>query len=255
MAMIRRADFREVARDAVVLNLGDLLAQGEAIKRAARDQAEAMLASARAERDRLVSGGAADGRAQGLARGLEEGRAQGLAEGRAQAAGEHRVALEAIEKAWTEGLAAFEGQRERLLTEAKQDVVRLALAIAGRVTHRLVEAEPGIVADQLGAVLSLVSRPTRLRIFVHPDDRAVAEEALPGLLARLGESAHASLEADATLPRGSCIARGEGGAGIDASISTQLDRIAEALAPGSARAAPDAGPAPVDSAEGTEPAP
>lgn len=235
MAMIRRADQNTAARDAIALDLGDLFQQGEAIKRAARDQAEAMLAAARAERDRLIASATVEGRAQGLARGLEEGRAKGAAEGKNLAHAEHRAALDAIEKAWSESLASFESQRDRLLTEARHDVLRLALLIAARITHRVVRAEDGVVADQLAAVLSVISRPTKLVIAIHPDDLARADEALPSLLQRFRNASSAELVTDPTLAPGSCIARAEGGASIDASIDTQLDRIAEALAPGGAR--------------------
>lgn len=229
--MIRRADQNTAARAALALDLGDLFRQGEAIKQAARDQAEAILASARVERDRLLAGGASEGKAQGLAKGLEEGRAKGLAEGKAAALAEHRAALEALQKSWTESLASFESLRDRLLIEARQDVLRLALLIAERVTHRAIRAEDGVVADQMAAVLALVSRPTRLVIAVHPDDLARAEEALPGLIQRFRNAGSAELVPDPALMRGSCIARAEGGASIDASIETQLDRIASTLMP------------------------
>jgi flagellar biosynthesis/type III secretory pathway protein FliH len=230
--MIRRADQNTAAREAIPLDLGDLLRQGESIKRAASEQAEKMLAAARAERDRLIAGAAAEGRARGVAKGLEEGRAKGVAEGQAQAAAEHRGALEALEKSWSEALAAFEAQRDHLLTEAREDVLKLALRIAHRVTHRLVQAEEGIAADQLEAVLALIARPTRLVITVHPDDLARTADALPALLQRFSGTPHAQIAPDPGLTRGSCVARAEGGGCIDASIETQLDRIAAALVPG-----------------------
>jgi flagellar assembly protein FliH len=234
VAMIRRADQSTVAREAVALNLGDLFRQGEAIKQAARDQAEAMLAAARAERDRISASASAEAGAQGLARGLEEGRAKGLEEGLARATAEHRAALESLEKAWSQCLESFESHRDRLLIEARQDVLRLALLIAGRVTHRVVRAEEGVVADQMAAVLAQVLRPTRLVVSVHPDDLPSAETALPLLLKRFRNASSAELTTDPVLAPGSCVARAEGGASIDASIETQLERIAEALIPSGA---------------------
>ncbi len=132
-------------------------------------------------------------------------------------------------------------------------MVRLAAAIAQRVVKRAVELDPEIVTDQLGAVLEMVTRPTRLVVACIRGDRAIVEEALPRLaLAASGSAAarHVEFTEDAELERGSCVARlgdepgtgkGSGGSGasglsgqIDASIATQLDRIVEELLPGRA---------------------
>jgi flagellar biosynthesis/type III secretory pathway protein FliH len=235
VAMIRRADQNEAARDAMVLDLGDLFRQGEAIKAAAKDQAAAILAAAKAERARLIAGAVAEGRAQGLAKGLEEGRAKGQADGVAQAVAAQREALEAVEKAWLAALESFSAARDQMLMEARKDVLQLALLIARRVTHRAIEVDESVVEDQLAATLALVSRPTRLVITVSPDDLERARGALPVLLERFGNAAHATVTGDASLARGSCVARAEAGGEIDASIGTQLDRIAAALVPGRER--------------------
>lgn len=235
VAMIRRADQNQAAREAMVLDLGDLFRQGEAIKSAARDQAKAMLDAARAEREGLIAGAAAEGRARALAQGLKEGREQGRAEGMAEAAASHREALEALEKAWLAALDSFSAARDRMLSEARRDVLRLALLVAERITHRVIAVDEGVVEDQLASVLTLITRPTRLEVSVHPEDLERARAALPALISRLGEGAHATIVADGSLDRGSCVARGEGGCEFDASISTQLDRIAAALAPGRER--------------------
>jgi flagellar biosynthesis/type III secretory pathway protein FliH len=240
MALIRQSLANTVARDAVVLDLGDLVRQGEALKAKARAEADRIVAEAKAERARLVAGAAEEGRKEGLARGLEEGRRQGEASGRAEALAAAAEALKKLDARWSAALAEFEGARETMLLGARQDVLRLALAAAEMVTKRAIALRPEAAADQLAAVLGLIMRPTRLTVSVHPDDAALVREALPGLTERFAAAAHAEVAADAGLERGSCVARTGTGGVIDASVRTQLERIVEALLPG-VRAVDEAG--------------
>lgn len=246
MGLIRNAAAATLAREAIVLDLGDLQRQGELLKRRASEEAERILAAARRERDRLVAGAADEGRAAGAAEGMAQGLAEGREQGRAEAIEERRAELDALIGGWTAALAEFNARRERLLSEARVDVLKLALQVAERITRRAIQQNPAIVQDQVRAVLAAVARPTRLTLCVHPDDAPIAGEILPEVHAAMGE--HAELVVDAALERGSCVARTEEGAKIDASIETQLRRIVEALLPGRPDvlegAAGDVGPAP-----------
>lgn len=232
MGLIRNAAASTLARDAIVLDLGDLQRQGEALKRRAQEEANRILTEARLERERLMQGAAEEARAQGLAEGRAQGLEEGRTEGQAAAIEERRAELDALIAAWTAALNDFNGRRERLFSDARTDVLRLALRIAEKVTRRVVECDPRVVADQMNAVLAAVARPTRLMVHIHPEDAAVAREILPGVTAAMGQ--HAELVEDDSLTRGSCIARTEEGASVDAGIETQLRRIAEALLPGHA---------------------
>lgn len=247
MALIKHNQAVDIARSAVVLDLGDLRRQGLLILEAARDQAAGIIAEAKAERERIVAGAAEAGRAAGMAEGREEGLIAGKLEARDAALAEIRPRLEKIEASWKAELEALEQAREGMIHAAERDLVRLALLIAERVVKRQILADPAVVLDQLRAVLSAVARPTALAVRVHPDDVPLLEQAMPTLAARFGAARHAELMADPTLDRGSCVAEMRGAHGpagedapsiaggeIDASIATQLQRIAEALLPGAA---------------------
>lgn len=231
MALIRKSVAETLSREAIVLDLGDLVRQGEQIKARARAEADRILAEAQAERQRLIADAAEVGRQEGFARGVEEGRKQGEAAGRDAALGEWREKLIALESGWTQALAAFESERERMLLEAKQDIVELAATVARLVTKRAVTLDPGSVADQVAAVLALLTRPTRVVLAVNPADAPIVREALPSLAQRFTAAAHVEIATDEQVSRGGCIARTAGGT-IDATIDTQLERIAEALLPG-----------------------
>lgn len=260
MALIKHSNAAQIAREAIVLDLGDLTRQGQMLIESARARADQILAEARAERDRIVAGAAEKGRADGLAKGLEEGRAKGREEGRAAAITEHRAELDRLQAAWTTALDEFAAQRQMLLNHAQADVLKLAALIAGRVVKRTIELDGRVIEDQLRAVLAAVTRSTELLLRVHPADIEVARNALPALVAAFEPVRGAELVADAALTRGSCIAlsrtasgdhagAGSGGGGeIDASIETQLSRIIEAILPGGAELAGPAadGPGPAE---------
>jgi flagellar biosynthesis/type III secretory pathway protein FliH len=230
MALIRHSNAATMARDAVVLDLGDLRRQGEIIKLRAREEAEAILAEARAERERLLGTAAEEGRAAGVAKGIEEGRKKGEDAGRAGAMTEFKRRLEALESGWSAALAGFESAREQMLMEARHEVVAVALRIGELVTKRALAATPDAAVDQVEALLRLLTRPMRAVLRVHPDDRAVVEAALPALAERIAAAQHVELVTDTALSHGSCVLRAAGGGEIDATIETQLARFAAALA-------------------------
>jgi flagellar biosynthesis/type III secretory pathway protein FliH len=255
MALIKQSNARDIARDAIVLDLGDLQRQATTIVAGARTQAASIAAQAKSERERILAGAAETGRAEGFESGRKQGHQAGLAEGRAAAIGELKERLAKLEASWNAALASFQADRDDMLRHSQRDVLRLALGVAERVTKRVVQADPQVVVSQLEALLAVIVRPTELTVRIHPDDRELLGAALPQLGARFSQARHIELVDDAALTRGSCVAStraassgavGTGGANglspgeIDASIQTQLDRIVEALLPGQTQTpAPD----------------
>jgi flagellar biosynthesis/type III secretory pathway protein FliH len=189
------------------------------------------VAEAKAQREKLIAGAADEGRKIGIAQGIEEGRRIGEQSGREAVIAEERQHLQQLQSAWGEALIAFQDDRDRLLLDAKDDVIRMACAIAERITKRAVELEPDRVMDQLVAVLSLLTRPTRVTIAVSPDDHPLVEEAMPALVRSFASSAHAEIVRDAELRRGSVVLKTAAGGQIEASIQAQFDRIVQTLLP------------------------
>lgn len=232
MAMIRRAELNDMIHAPVAMDLEDLRRRAAGIREAAVAEAQRIVAEAKSERERLLAGARERGHAEGLAKGLAEGRAKGEAEAGGKALEEHRQRLDALAESWAGALAAFERAREEMLAEARDDVLALALAIARKVTHRAVACDPGVVVEQLARVLSMQARPTGLTVAVHPDELEAVRAALPTVASALGAGAHARLEPDGSLARGSCVVRTDGGGSVDAGIDLQLDRIVADLLPG-----------------------
>lgn len=231
MGMIRRADLGEHTRDAYVMDLGDLEKRGNALVEAANSKATQIVRDARAERERLIGNASEEGRKAGHSEGYQAGLEQGRAEGLEQARDEHCQRLEELAAMWGEQLVAFEQQRDSMLEAARVQVVELAACIARRVVRRVVQMDPGVVVRELESVLSSVTEPTRLVISVHPDDAELTRAELPKLIDRFASCEHAQVVTDPALCRGSCVARTPGGGVIDASLTTQIDRIVESLLP------------------------
>jgi flagellar assembly protein FliH len=231
MALIRGASATAAAKDGVVLNLGDLARQGEAIVASAKKRAEAIVREAEGERARLIAGASEEGRKQGLIEGEKQGRATGEKLGREAAQKERAAALAGIEKSWTEALGAWEKAREAVTGEAREAVVRLALEIARRLVKRRIDTDPAGAVVQLEAALAMISRPTELTVSVHPHDRAVIEAALPTLAKRFAGARGVELVEDEGVGRAGCVLRSRGALGgeIDATIASQAQRIADAL--------------------------
>jgi flagellar biosynthesis/type III secretory pathway protein FliH len=253
MALIKHNHAVDIAKAAVVLDLGDLHRQGQLMIQAARDQAAAVIADAKAERTRIMQGAAEAGRLEGFEKGRAAGLIAGTEEGRKTAIAEMGPQLQKLETAWTTALTGFEAGRASMIYAAERDLMRLALKIAERIVKKRIAADPEAVLAQFRAVLDVIVRPTSLVLRVHPEDAKVLRDALPKLASQASMVKHVELFEDAALERGSCVASmrgaqsegrgntadaetgasgGGGGGEIDASISVQLQRLTEALLPG-----------------------
>lgn len=228
MALIKQASWSPANHEPVAMHLGDLKAQAAMVESEAARNAAAILDAARLQRDKILAGAKEQGHREGFDKGRAEGLAKGITEGRAQGVAESKSRLADIEARWASGAAEFEVARDRMLTEARQDLIRLSLRIAERVIKRRIDTDPNIAAAQLEAVLGMILRPSKLVIVINPDDAPTLRDAMPSLMSRFSAAQHLELVNDPSLPRGSCIARTSGGE-IDASLWTQLDRIAETL--------------------------
>ena len=231
MAVIKRADAETRAQRPVTLDLGDLDRRGQMLRDAAVSEAERVVHDAHAERERLIADATEIGRARGHAEGFAAGTAEGREAGRSEALAEYRERLQEMDRSWATEISGFLERREALLAEAKRATVELAVAIAERIVHRKIEIEPAVVEDQLRDLLGLVTAPATLLVRVHPDDEPIVGAVLPRLREHLSGTVHVRLEPDPTVGRGSCHAHTLGGASIDASIETQLDRLVRDLLP------------------------
>ncbi len=213
-------------------DLGQLRSQADQIIAAARAEAGRILETAGAEAQTLIGEAAPRGFAEGRQQGLTEGRTEGERLGREEMIRQYTEQLEALAASWTAALAELESGREDMLHSAREDIVHLALAIGGRIARRVIELDPAVVQDQVAEVLALVTQPSAVTLCINPGDRKLVESVLPALCEKLGRSDHVDLRDDPEVERGGCVVR-TGKGRIDATVGTQIDRIAKVLLPGS----------------------
>jgi flagellar assembly protein FliH len=231
MAVIRQSEARRLAEEAITLDLGDLQRQGDALVTRAREQAAGIIASAQAERERIMRGVEEQARKDGFAKGQADGFEAGKRTGHEAALKERRQQLEVIEKSWAGALGQFEEQRAGMMQQAREDVLTLAVMLTQRVVRRQFAVDPTLVVEQVEACLRAIAKPTTLTITIAAADETVVRAALPGLISRVGSAHSVTLHVDAAAAVGTCVARSAGGGAIDASMETQLTRIAESLVP------------------------
>lgn len=229
--VIKSAEAAFIAPVLAPLELRDVRGECEAYIEAARREAEALRARAATEvRARVAEAmelarqrGFEAGHKAGVEAGHKEGLAQALAESRATFAADAAAALaalESIQSQWNE-------MHRRLFVDARHDVVALALAIARRIIPRLAEIEPTACVDTCAAALQMVGRGHEMTLRAHPADI----EALRQFAANsrvVDPAAAITWIEDESVGRGGVrIETGHGS--VDATLATQLDRMADEL--------------------------
>lgn len=177
-----------------VLDAGN---QARDILAAARHQAEAELAGARAEADAL----------------------------RRDA---HDSARAEVEAEFTETLVAARADAARVHTAAAAAARGLAVGMAEKILGRALALDPEAIAGIAGQALAEArTRAGVVTLRINPDDRAAIEASRPALLRRLATAVELRVVDDATIARGGCVVDTPAGR-LDARLATQLAALERA---------------------------
>ncbi|MEM6750883.1 MAG: FliH/SctL family protein [Planctomycetota bacterium] len=243
MPLLKSHPSAQAMKEAVVLDLGDVARQAARLRAAAQDQASRILDDAEAQARKIVEQAKGVGHEQGLAEGRKQGHADGLEQGKTEAIERVRPQLEQLLAAWADVAQRWDAGAAELHRDARESALAFALRLGEKVTQRILEVDPTVVRDQIERALSLVFAPSNVSIRVHPDDRALAEQATPQLTAGFQDLRHVDLVDDPSVGRGGCVvAFGDGE--IDAAIDTQMRRIVDAVLPAPTGAPDTPEPAP-----------
>ena len=185
----------------------------------AQREGEAMRAAAKAE-------GFAEGRKEGLLKGVEEGRKSGhdatLAELKPQMA--------QTWNALTQAVNLIETDRHDLESAGINEVVKLAAAIARRVTKLQAAIDPQVLLENVKEAMKLAVQAADVHIVIHPAQRAILTTELPAMQMNWPTVKHVELVDDESVGLGGCriiTRQGE----LDARIDEQLNRVISDLAP------------------------
>ncbi|HZK80984.1 MAG TPA: FliH/SctL family protein [Humisphaera sp.] len=196
----------------------------------ARQQADQLLAAAQTEAESLK----AQAKVFGLTEGMREGTARGLEQGKKtgeeQALKDNTVQLQQAIAALNKAATVLDVSRSDLEATALAEVVKLAIAIARRVTKRQGLIEPEVFTANLEEAMKLVVQQVDLRIAIHPSQRKTLDVALPALGLKWPSLKHVEIVEEPEIAPGGCRVSTRHGS-IDADLDVQLDRVAADLLP------------------------
>ncbi len=225
-------DFKDIAAEAK-----DMLESAKAECKRLREEADKEIAQ---KREKVYKEAYDKGYELGQKKGYDD--AYGPAEKKGYDDG-HAKALEEIKQRFEmhidEPLADtkkiieyFDSNKTRLLWEAEQSFVVLAIKLAEKVVRREIELRPEIISETVRGALETVARTTNVVIKVSPEDISIIEDLKGSLSDILGRFSSVTITPDETISRGGCVVLTERGR-VDARIETQIDRIArDILEPG-----------------------
>lgn len=208
--------------------LDDVLEEARRSVTEARREADTLLQSARREAETLRREAGEEGYRAGFAQGRSEGEQAGRREVFEAARREFADQQGALTAAWTAALEQIDANRAEWLAGARHDLIELAMAIADRVVHCIGQRERAAIEANLGEAIRLTGRRSEVTVQVNPADAAAARAFAEEAVRRQEALENVRVQDCEDLAPGGCrVVWGDGS--VDASIDTQLERIANAL--------------------------
>ncbi|HXP93518.1 MAG TPA: FliH/SctL family protein [Candidatus Binatia bacterium] len=118
-------------------------------------------------------------------------------------------------------------ERHKIIESAEPEIVKLAMGIAERIVHKVVDVDRDIVVEMTKAAIQRLLEREVVTVRVHPADLERMKEHRDDVLA-LGDVKHMRIIEDQRVDRGGVIVETESGS-VDAKIATQLDEAKHVL--------------------------
>jgi flagellar assembly protein FliH len=153
-----------------------------------------------------------------------EAREAGYREGEAAARNQANAQVQALLEKLARTIQEIAEARPKLRAEAEGDLLKLSLAIARKVLHRELSADPDSIAGLIKVCLDKIRLQEIVRVRIHPQHHPAIQQ----VLARLSTGIRIELLADPKLQLGGVVietTRGE----FDASVDVQLKEIERGL--------------------------
>jgi len=228
MSVLKAAEFSESPVKTEVFSLGDIEAEARTIIAAAQKERERILAEAQREIDVAGQKAQQDGYHTGHEKGLAEGRQAGHQEALKKAQEDFAQQSNDTLGSLRSNLEQFEQAKERLLWQAEQGTVALAISIAEKVIKQRSLTCREIAMENLKTALDFVSKGTDVIVKVNEKDAEHLERMAGNNEAVLGQYRHIKFEVDDEIEPGGCVLCTEHGQ-IDGQLDTQIERIANEL--------------------------
>lgn len=203
---------------------GQALAQAEDQARKMLEQADAqaqqMFATAQADGDAAKKEAFAAGFSSGEEGGFKKGFEDGYTKGKSAALDEASRSLTMIVKA----VEALENYHTQVLTEAQQDIVKMAMTVAEKVLHKEIMTDPNTVISVVKNAISKVGFKRHFTIHVNPLDIDVLNSAGDEIAGLVDTMESVKFKPDPKVEAGGCVIQTESGV-IDAQVDRQFSEI------------------------------
>ena len=240
MTRIIKQAKRPVSGDPPVMKLADIAAQANDIILDARKTAAKIKAEARANAEIAKQQAYRNGHAEGLT----EGRAQGAREGASQAIDQARTQAKEQSKQFVDlvgvVLAGLDEASEARYKLAADEVLAFAVDLSEKIVGRLARTDLSVARTNLIKAMKLAHADGEIIVAVNPVQLQGLTRDFAEFVEAVDASSRARLVGDAQVAPGGVkvtTARGV----IDATVQTQLDKVARALSAGGLVGSPETG--------------
>jgi flagellar assembly protein FliH len=177
-----------------------------------QEQAEAILRTAREEKESIEM--------EAYTKGLEQGQAQG-----------QMMAVKKIEPLMATLSKAVDDLRrirQQIVEKHQDQVMEILFLIAEKIIHRQIQLSPDIVLDTVKEAARYLTETDEIRLRLHPSDFEYLRDIERLLSKHLSGNMEIHFVEDSTLDRGGIVIDTEFGE-IDASIRSQIEHMKEVL--------------------------
>ncbi len=190
----------------------------------AREKAAQIITHAEEKSREIYERAKEQGYEKGYEKGYEEGERSGFAEGHDKGRQQGLATVdEMMEEAVEIRRKALE-TKERMVREAEEEVARIVIEIARKVLGELVKTDREAVLGLVRKALEKCTYTNSATLKVSPDDYDVVVASKKRLLAEAEGITQLDIEAEETMPQGSCLLETKAGF-IDAGVEAQMTRI------------------------------
>lgn len=173
-----------------------------------------------------VAGGG--GEEDTAAREVEQAYSTGYQAGRRECVEEMAGKVDQEVRAFTSMLDDLVSQRQRLVSDSEEAVVRLSCQIARRIVGKAVEVNDKIIVDVVKDAIRHLADKQKLIIRVNPADLEAIESHEPEWMMAAGAGTAVKVKGDPRVKRGGCLVEGESG-NVEAQIDRQIEVLERAL--------------------------
>lgn len=226
--LVKAIEFADSTEKKGVFNLTDITDEAQQIIEKAKAQREEILAKARQDGEKLAQEAKEKGFQQGLDQGTADGNKAGyeksLEEARKNFAESSEQSLDALKNTFAE----FDRIKQELLWRAEQEAVKLAIAIAEKLTKQLGVISRSVAVENVRGALELIDKDTDVLVRLNPVDAEYVELMTQSDGGTFGKFEHIRFEPDPSAMPGDCVICTEQGQ-IDGRLEKQISRIADEL--------------------------